>query len=90
MEKVLQKKGLVLGVLALLVLIYMARGVTMPVLLGAGPLWVYIAVLGIIYSGFMMVKYTLEDKDIDKEFIEKEGEIYMERIETERQRKKAN
>ncbi|NSL51994.1 sporulation YhaL family protein [Calidifontibacillus erzurumensis] len=52
------------------------------------PLWVYFVIAGIIFSAFMLIKTAKEERDIDMEFIEKEGEIYIKRMEAERERRK--
>lgn len=53
----------------------------------ASPWWVYGVVAGIIVSGYLAVKYTLEDQQHEQEWIETEGNVYMERLEKERQRR---
>ncbi|AKM17927.1 sporulation YhaL family protein [Geobacillus sp. FSL K6-0789] len=52
------------------------------------PWWIYLVVAGIIFSGYMTVKTAAREREIDEAFIEKEGEIYMERIRQERERRK--
>ncbi|HHY74446.1 MAG TPA: SigE-dependent sporulation protein [Bacillus bacterium] len=52
------------------------------------PWWIYLVLAGIIFSAFMMVKTAKEEQDVDMEFIEKEGEIYIQRMEEERARRK--
>jgi Sporulation protein YhaL len=51
------------------------------------PWWIYACIIGILVSGYMAYKTSREDKLIDEEFIEKEGQVYLERIEQERQKK---
>lgn len=53
------------------------------------PWWIYVCIIGILVSGYMAFKTAREDKKVDQEFIEKEGQVFLERIEQERQRKKA-
>lgn len=52
------------------------------------PWWIYLVLAGIVFSAYMMIKTTKEDQEVDMEFIEKEGEIYIERMEAERARRK--
>ncbi|MGZ0084672.1 sporulation YhaL family protein [Geobacillus sp. C56-T2] len=52
------------------------------------PWWVYIVVAGILFSGYMTVKTAAREREMDEAFIEKEGEVYMERIRQERERRK--
>lgn len=53
------------------------------------PWWIYVCIIGILISGYMAFKTHQQDKEIDDEFIEKEGQVYIERIEQERQKKQA-
>jgi rRNA processing protein Gar1 len=52
------------------------------------PWWIYLVLAGIVFSAYMMIKTAKEDQEVDTEFIEKEGEIYIERMEAERARRK--
>ncbi|OLO36494.1 hypothetical protein BTR23_15295 [Alkalihalophilus pseudofirmus] len=48
----------------------------------------YFVVLGIFVSAYYFMKHSVEDKKIDEEFIEKEGQVFMERIEEDREKRK--
>jgi Sporulation protein YhaL len=52
------------------------------------PFWVYFVVMGIILSAYMVVRTGKEEKIIEEEIIEREGDIYMKRLEQEREGKK--
>ncbi len=52
------------------------------------PFWVYFVVMGIILSAYMVVRTGKEEKIIEEEMIEREGDIYMKRLEQEREGKK--
>jgi len=52
------------------------------------PFWVYFVVMGIILSAYMVVRTGKEEKVIEEEMIEREGDIYMQRLEQEREGKK--
>lgn len=52
------------------------------------PWWIYLVLAGILFSTYMMIKTAKEEREIDMEFIEKEGEIYIQRMEAERARRK--
>jgi sporulation protein YhaL len=52
------------------------------------PFWVYFVVIGIILSAYMVVRTGKEEKIIEEEIIEREGDIYMKRLEQEREGKK--
>jgi hypothetical protein len=53
------------------------------------PFWMYFVVMGIMISGYMVVKTGKDEKKIEDEIIEREGEVYMKRLEQEREEKKA-
>lgn len=48
------------------------------------PWWVYLCIVGIIFSAYKLVAAAKEEEQVDQSFIEKEGQIYMERMEKER------
>jgi hypothetical protein len=51
------------------------------------PWWVYICIIGIIFCLYKIITTTKEEEKIDQSFIEKEGQIFMERINEERARR---
>ena len=51
------------------------------------PWWVYVVIIGIIVSGYMVLYTSKKEQDIDQEFIEREGNMYMQRIKEERERR---
>lgn len=48
------------------------------------PWWVYICIVSIFLSGYMAVRAMIAERELDKQFIEREGNVYLERIEAER------
>lgn len=52
------------------------------------PWWIYLVTAGIAFSGFMTIKTKKQEDVIDQQFIEKEGEIYMQRLEQEREKRR--
>jgi len=52
------------------------------------PWWIYLCIIGILVSGYMAFKTARQDKQIDDTFIEQEGQVYLDRIEQERQKKR--
>ncbi|WP_394233454.1 sporulation YhaL family protein [Niallia oryzisoli] len=52
------------------------------------PFWIYFVVAGIILSAYMVIRTGREERQMEEEIIEREGEIYMERLEKEREDKK--
>ncbi|KAA6454161.1 sporulation YhaL family protein [Bacillus atrophaeus] len=53
------------------------------------PWWVYLCIIGIIFSAYKLVTTAKEEEKLDQSFIEKEGQIYIERMEQEKQRRLA-
>jgi len=51
------------------------------------PIWVYAVVVGIVISALMALKTGREERQLEMENIEEEGEIYMKRLERERERR---
>ncbi|MFB9761079.1 sporulation YhaL family protein [Ectobacillus funiculus] len=51
------------------------------------PWWVYVVIIGIIVSGYMVLYTSKKEQDLDQEFIEREGNMYMQRIKEERERR---
>lgn len=51
------------------------------------PIWVYAVVTGIIISAFMALKTAREDRVIEMEIIEREGEIYITRLNEEKEKR---
>jgi hypothetical protein len=51
------------------------------------PIWVYAVVVGIVISAFMAIKTGREERSMELENIEKEGEIYLTRLEREKERR---
>ncbi|EEL51859.1 MULTISPECIES: sporulation YhaL family protein [Bacillus cereus group] len=51
------------------------------------PWWIYLIIIGIVVSGYMVLYTSKKEQDMDNEFIEKEGEVYMKRLEKERERR---
>lgn len=51
------------------------------------PLWIYFVVAGIFVSAFMALKTAKEERELEQDWIEKEGEVFIERMEEERERR---
>ncbi|HWJ78807.1 MAG TPA: sporulation YhaL family protein [Niallia sp.] len=51
------------------------------------PMWVLFVLGGIVVSAFMAVKTGKEDRKQENEIIEKEGEVYMKRLEAARKQR---
>ncbi|MBP2076663.1 sporulation YhaL family protein [Oceanobacillus polygoni] len=53
------------------------------------PLWVLAVIVLIFLSGYMAFRAMLAERKLDHQFIEREGEIYMERIQEDRLRRES-
>jgi len=49
------------------------------------PIWVYVVVAGIVLSALMAIKTGREERQLEQENIEREGEIIMQRLEKEKE-----
>lgn len=49
------------------------------------PLWVFAVVVGIVISALMAIKTGREERLLEQENIEKEGEVYIHRLEREKE-----
>ncbi|MHC0036803.1 sporulation YhaL family protein [Pseudoneobacillus sp. C159] len=49
------------------------------------PIWVFAVLAGIMVSAYMAVKTGKEERRLEQESIEREGEIYMNRLEREKE-----
>jgi hypothetical protein len=51
------------------------------------PWWIYLVVGGIGVSGAMMVKTSQKDREMQQFYIEREGQVFIERIKYEKERR---
>jgi hypothetical protein len=52
------------------------------------PIWMYFVVAGIFASAFMTIKSAKEEKQVEEDWIQKEGEVYITRMEDEKERRR--
>ncbi|GAE35671.1 sporulation YhaL family protein [Halalkalibacter akibai] len=90
MKHTQSSKRLALFLLAILAIGFILTQTTIGSVLLASPWWVYFVLAGIVYTGYLSVKYTLEDKRTEQEWIENEGRVYMTRMEEEKERRKVS
>ena len=57
---------------------------------GGVPLWVFLIILLIFFSGYMAFRAFYADRQQDQKFIEKEGQVYMERMSEEKKERALN
>jgi hypothetical protein len=48
------------------------------------PWWGYALLFGILFSGYMTLRISIEERRVDHEWIEKEGNVYIERMNKEK------
>jgi hypothetical protein len=51
------------------------------------PIWIYAVVAGIVISALMAIKTGREERQVEMESIEREGEIYIKRLEREKEKR---
>lgn len=56
-------------------------------IIGGIPLWVFIIILLILFSGYMAFRTIQADRKLDQQYIEQEGQIYIDRMSKEKQEK---
>ncbi|WP_438270981.1 sporulation YhaL family protein [Sporolactobacillus mangiferae] len=49
--------------------------------------WVYLVVAGIIFSGYQAFNLSKQEREVDDEWIEQQGNVYMKRINAEKKRR---
>ncbi|WP_078381560.1 sporulation YhaL family protein [Sutcliffiella halmapala] len=52
------------------------------------PWWMLLVVIGICFSAYMTLRTAKEDREVETVIIEKEGQVYMDRIQEEREKRK--
>ncbi|MDL4842750.1 sporulation YhaL family protein [Aquibacillus rhizosphaerae] len=50
--------------------------------------WVYLFILLIFFSGYMAFRAMVAERKLEKQFIESQGQVYLDRMEEERKSKK--
>lgn len=51
------------------------------------PWWVFMLILFIFFSGYMSFRAMRAEQALEQQFIEKEGQVYMERMKNEKRRR---
>ncbi|MBC5636621.1 MULTISPECIES: sporulation YhaL family protein [Ornithinibacillus] len=52
------------------------------------PWWVFMVILFIFFSGYMAFRAMRAERALEKQYIEREGQVYMKRIEEEREQRR--
>ncbi len=66
----------------------MDKGVKI-VILGM-PWWVFMMILFIFFSGYMAFRAMRAERELENHYIEREGQVYIERMEEEREERHKN
>ncbi|MFX3618176.1 MAG: sporulation YhaL family protein [Sporolactobacillus sp.] len=76
---------------AVLFLLFIAQqfGVIDPILSRMGNVawWVYLVVAGILFSGYQAFTLSKADKEIDDDWNEEQGDVYLKRMEAEKKKR---
>ncbi|MBA2174571.1 sporulation YhaL family protein [Halobacillus locisalis] len=51
------------------------------------PIWVFFCIVFIFVSGYMAIRAMRAEHQVEQHFIEKEGQIYLNRMEKEKERR---
>ncbi|MDV2686267.1 sporulation YhaL family protein [Alkalihalophilus lindianensis] len=87
MDKRQKNQRLALILLIILAALFVLTQTAIGAALLASPWWVYFVIAGILLSGYLSVKYSKEEREFEQEWIEKEGNVYMERLAEEKARR---
>lgn len=52
------------------------------------PFWIWLVVAGIVISGYMTIRTNREEREMELREAEQEGQIYLKRIEEEKEKRK--
>jgi Sporulation protein YhaL len=52
------------------------------------PWWVFMMIVFIFFSGYMSFRAMRAEKELEKHYIERDGQVFLERIEDERERRR--
>lgn len=76
-----------LAVIGGLVGLYVLKTIDVFSFLSSLPWWMYFVVAGILFSGYRFLIESRADKEADEEWIEEQGQVYMNRIDAERKKR---
>lgn len=51
------------------------------------PIWVFLCIVFIFISGYMAVRAMKAEHNLEQEYIEREGQVYLKRMEQEKERR---
>ncbi|RDY72084.1 MULTISPECIES: sporulation YhaL family protein [Halobacillus] len=51
------------------------------------PIWVFLCIVFIFISGYMAIRAMRAEHNLEQEYIEREGQVYLKRIEKEKERR---
>lgn len=51
------------------------------------PIWVFFCIVFIFISGYMAIRAMRAEQHLEQQFIEREGQVYLKRMEKEKERR---
>ncbi|MYL51152.1 SigE-dependent sporulation protein [Halobacillus litoralis] len=51
------------------------------------PIWVFLCIVFIFISGYMAIRAMRAEHNLEQEYIEREGQVYLKRMEKEKERR---
>ncbi|MEH7238393.1 sporulation YhaL family protein [Bacillus sp. JJ1562] len=51
------------------------------------PWFVYVALFGVLFSAYMVIRTSREERKIEDSYIEQEGNVYIERMNEEKEKR---
>ncbi|WP_100488938.1 sporulation YhaL family protein [Sporolactobacillus pectinivorans] len=77
---------------ALLFLLFMMQqfGMIDPIIskLESVPWWIYLIIAGILFSGYQAFSLSRQDKEIDEEWNEQQGNVFIKRMNAEKEKRR--
>ncbi|WP_449539308.1 sporulation YhaL family protein [Ferdinandcohnia sp. Marseille-Q9671] len=55
--------------------------------MSAIPWFVYVALFGVLLSAYMVIRTTREERQTENSYIEQEGNVYIERMKNEKEKR---
>ncbi|WAA08719.1 sporulation YhaL family protein [Fervidibacillus albus] len=52
------------------------------------PLWLWFVIAGIFFSAYMTIRTNKEERELERKMAEQEGEVYINRMKKEREKRK--
>lgn len=90
----MKKTKRAIAIICTIIFLYILQqwGILMPIVdrIEAFPWWVYLVFAGILFSGFQFVISYMKEKEEDMKWIEEQGQVFINRMNEERERRNEN